>query len=573
MDNHVIDSIGDAVVLISKDKRLLYANREASKSLGIAQETIANREKCCEVMNLDICFGKCPADSIDEPGEVVNNYLVKRKGQDFTYCVSTSILPGKGGEKDGIIHTIKSMDMVGRLMEEQRKTQEQLRRQRMKMQAILDSIADGVFSVDSEGRIDHFSRSMEKITGFCEEEVLGKHCSEVLRGNICGTDCPISWSVKERQGIEKCREVIVAKDGRPVPVFLTTSLPIDEGEGMGVVCTVHDRSEIEGLRRELASTPFLPELIGKSKKMKDLFALIETISGTDATVLIEGETGTGKELLARTVHQESSRSRGPFVTVNCSALSPFLLESELFGHAKGAFTGAIRDKKGILETAQGGTLFFDEISEITSQTQVKLLRFLQFREFERVGETESRKVDMRVIAATNRDLKKVVKEGGFREDLFHRLNVIPVNVPTLRERKEDIPLLVKHFIKKHGKTNPKVEGISSRGLKNLLEHQWPGNVRELENAVMFAMASCPGRRIERMCLPPDVRNLPTDDYPQTGEIDIAKDDLDQIEKQRIVKALMENNWKVIKAAEAVGYSRITMWRRMKKFGIKLPNRN
>ncbi|MDH3259023.1 MAG: sigma 54-interacting transcriptional regulator, partial [Deltaproteobacteria bacterium] len=499
-------------------------------------------------------------------------YLVKRKGDDKKYCVSTSILTDEEGQKDGIVHTIKSMEMVGRLIDEQRKTQEQLRRGRMKMQAIFDSIADGVFSVDREGTITHFSRSMEKITGFSEEEVLGKQCAEVLRGNICETDCPIVWSVKEKKGIEKCREVIVTKDCRTVPVYLTTSLPLDGGEFTGVVCTVHDRSEIEGLRRELQRTTVFPEMIGKSKKMTDLFALIKTVSGSDVPVLIEGETGTGKELVARVIHQRSSRNRGPFVAVNCSALSPFLLESELFGHAKGAFTGAIKDKKGKLEVADGGTLFLDEVSEINPDVQVKLLRFLQFREFERVGETETRKVDMRVIAATNRDLKKMAREGKFRKDLYYRLNGITVGVPPLRQRKEDIPLLVEHFINKHKKTNPDVEGVSSRGIKNLIEHSWPGNARELENAVMYAMASCPGRRIERMCLPPDVRNIPADECPQAGEMNITGDDLEHIEKQRVVEALMEYNWKVIKAAESIGYSRITMWRRMKKFGIRLPNR-
>ncbi len=514
MSHKVIDSIGDSVVLISNDKKITYVNRMARKLLGIDLDAIDGDITCCDLLNLDICTEKCPVETLSDSQDVINSYLVKREGDETPFCVSTSILEDCEGNREGIVHTIKSMEIVGRLIEEQKYTQELLRRGRMKMEAIFNAIADGVFGVDMEGRIIHFNRSMEKITGYSEDEVLGKHCSEILKGNICENDCPLAWSIKEGQGIEKCREVIVTKDGRSIPVFLTTSLPVDKGESMGVVCIIHDRSEIEALRKELKKTRYFPEIIGKSKKMQDLFELVDSVSGTDVTVLIEGETGTGKELVARAIHQRSTRNRGPFVVVNCSALSPFLLESELFGHGKGAFTGAIKDKKGKLEIADGGTLFLDEISEISNEAQLKLLRFLQSREFERVGETKTRVVDIRVIGATNRDLKNMVREEKFREDLFYRLNVIPARVPPLRERREDIPLLVEHFIQKHRKINPGVEGVSRRGLRNLIEHNWPGNVRELENAIMYAMASCPGRRIERMCLP---LSFPIEMHNLTGQ--------------------------------------------------------
>lgn len=568
MQRNMIDSIGEAVVFVSENKRIAYANRSARKLFGIDLGTLDDTVKCCDVLNLDMCAEVCPAERLSSEDEVVNNYPVKREGSAAPYCVSTSIFVDDEGNRDGIVHTIKSMEFVGRPAREQKKIGDRLRRERMRMQAIFDSIADGVYTVDGDGRILNFSKSMEKLTGFCEEEVLGKNCADVLRGNICATDCPISWGLKEKKGVEKCREVIVTKDGRAVPVFVTTSPHMDESEFAGVICTVHDRSEIEGLRRELHRARFFPEMIGRSKKMVHLLERLDAVSVTDATVLIEGETGTGKELVSRAIHQRSDRNRGPFVAVDCSALPPSLAERALFGHEKGAFTGSERDEKGKLEMAEGGTLFLDEISNIPPEVQIKLLHFLQFGEFERVGGTKSRKADIRVIAATDRDLKGLAMEGNFSEDLYHRLKEVYIHVPPLRDRKVDIPLLVEHFIEKHGKLNPRIEGVSKRVLKLLSDYSWPGNVRELENAVLFAMASCPGKRIGHSCLPPELRNLPFVVCPH-----VSIDDLETIEKQRLQNALIANNWRVIKAAESIGYSRITMWRRMKKFGIKLPNRS
>jgi PAS domain S-box-containing protein len=440
------------------------------------------------------------------------------------------------------------------------------------MQAILESIADGIFSVNRDGEITHFNPSMEKITGFSSKEVLGKKCKSVLKGSACSSDCPVRWSVGEGERVETCRETITSCDGRAIPVHLTTSPIFESGVVTGVVCSVNDRTEIELLKNELAETTPFREIVGISKPMCNLYTSIKSASDTEVNVIIEGETGTGKELVARAIHLRSNRKHAPFVFVNCSVLPLFLLESELFGHVKGAFTGAYKDKKGKFEAAEGGTLFLDEISEISHEIQIKLLRFLQSKEFEMVGETKTRKVDVRIIAATNKNMAKLVKSGEFREDLFYRLNVFPIIVPPLRERKEDIPLLVEYFLDKHRRVNKDIEGLSSRAFKHLIEYHWPGNVRQLENAVMFSMASCPTKRIGRSFLPPEISKISQDEKPSLATRLIDDHDAMSIEKMRIVRALKEHNWHVTKTAGSLSYSRTTLWRRMKNLSITLPNR-
>ena len=572
-DDLISEFVGFPIVFISPAKKFYYANRNARDLLGIKNNTDISSMNCCDIMKMDICNRECPITRIKSEGEVVYDYFVRRACSEARYCVSTSVVNDSAGKKTGIIHSIKDMEMVMKIVEDQKRTQETLEIHQLKMQAILESIADGIFSVNRAGEITHFNQSMEKITGFSSEEALGKSCKSVLKGSACVSDCPIRWSVGESERVETCKEMIVSREGKTIPVHLTTSPIMENGVVIGVVCSVNDRTEIELLRNQLADGAPFREIVGESKKMGDLYTSIESVSDTDVNVLIEGETGTGKELVARAIHQRSNRNRAPFVTVNCAALPLFLLESELFGHVKGAFTGAVKDRKGKFEAAEGGTLFLDEISEVSHEIQLKLLRFLQSKEFEMVGETRTRKVDVRIIAATNKNMAELVSNGEFREDLFYRLNVFPVKVPPLRDRKEDIPLLVEHFLDKHRRLNRETEGISSRAFKHLIEYGWPGNVRQLENAVMFAMASCPEKRINRSFLPPEITKLPLQEKTFPAPHFIDNHDAVSIEKLRIVRALTKHNWQVTRTAESLSYSRTTLWRRMKKLSITLPNRN
>ncbi|MEO0123210.1 MAG: sigma-54 dependent transcriptional regulator [candidate division WOR-3 bacterium] len=318
------------------------------------------------------------------------------------------------------------------------------------------------------------------------------------------------------------------------------------------------------LRRELEKRFRLEDLIGKSPKMQKIFELIKTVAPTRSTVLIRGESGTGKELVARAIHNLGPRSKGPFVATACGAMPETLLEAELFGYEKGAFTGALSQHKGRIEMADRGTLFLDEIGDISLKTQVDLLRFLQEREFRRVGGKELIKVDTRVIAATNKKLEEMIREGTFREDLYYRLNVITIEIPPLRERKEDIPLLLEHFLKKFNLENKKdISGISSDAMELLLSYDWPGNVRELENVIEHAVVVTKGREIGKKDLP---KNL-VDKFliPQFTNKDLR---LDTMEKEHILNVLRIYNWNIKKTAQVLGINRVTLYNKMEKYGLK-----
>jgi DNA-binding NtrC family response regulator len=318
------------------------------------------------------------------------------------------------------------------------------------------------------------------------------------------------------------------------------------------------------LRKELKKQFYFQDLISKSRKMQDIFELARTVAKSNSTILILGESGTGKELLARAVHQESLRADASFISVSCAALTETLLESELFGHEKGAFTHAIAQKKGKFEMANGGTIFLDEIGDIGPKLQLDLLRVLQEKEFSRVGGNEVIKIDVRVIAATNRDLKKAIEEGKFRDDLYYRLNVISILIPPLRERKEDIPLLVEHFIEKHNiEMEKKIEGISPEALNQVMAHDWPGNVRELENTIERAMVITKGNIIK-------VEDLGL--HLQQGEVSLTVVSVDKslkaIEREHIVKVLKENDWNIQRSAEILGIDRVTLYNKIKKYELK-----
>jgi len=323
--------------------------------------------------------------------------------------------------------------------------------------------------------------------------------------------------------------------------------------------------EISHLRKELQKQYQFYDLISKSAAMQKVFDLAHTIAKSNSNILILGESGTGKELLARAIHNESLRAAGPFIAVSCVALTESLLESELFGHEKGSFTDAIAQKKGKFELADRGTIFLDEIGDINPKLQLSLLRVLQEKEFTRVGGIKSIKVDVRIIAATNRDLKKAVDEGKFRDDLYYRLNVIAIELPPLREHKEDIPLLVHHFIEKFNiEMGGKVERIAEEALDILMKYDWPGNVRELENVIERAMVITRGTLIkaEDLHLSPQV-------LKEKGAVPSSDDKtIKSIEKKHIARVLEENNWNVQKSAEQLGIDRVTLYNKIKKYKLQ-----
>ncbi|HUU03462.1 MAG TPA: sigma 54-interacting transcriptional regulator [Myxococcota bacterium] len=431
--------------------------------------------------------------------------------------------------------------------------------------AVLDSIADGVFTVDRDWKIAYFNRAAEKITGVKRDEAIGRHCFEVFRANICEDGCRLRQSIESGEATVNQSAYIVRGDGKRIPISISTAVLKDNrGVITGGVETFRDLSVIETLRKELKQRYSFHDIVSKNMKMLELFKILPQVAFSDSSVLIEGESGTGKELVARAIHGLSRRAEGPLVSVNCAALPDSLLESELFGHMAGAFTDAKKDRPGRFTLADGGTIFLDEIGDISPAMQVRLLRVLQEKTFEPLGGTKTHKVDVRVLAASNRNLYKLVEGGSFRKDLFYRINIVTLSIPPLRERREDVPLLVEHFIEHFNRLRGKeVSHISPEAMQLLMRHPFEGNVRELANIIEHAFVLCPGGILMPEHLPERFRDHKRSG-PQAGS-------LQEIEAQQIRAALERNGYNRALTAAELGIHKTTLWRKMKKLGLSNQN--
>jgi len=445
-----------------------------------------------------------------------------------------------------------------------------------KLQTLLQTVPTGIYTVDAKGTITSWNPAMERMTGIPSAGAVGRHCS-VLQCSNCPKEtesCPLF----KKGSIADVECTITRPDGRVVYVLKNARVMRDgSDEAIGAVETLTDisalkaaREEVEEAREALGQIHGLGDLVGKNHRMQEIYTLIKQAAASNATVLITGESGTGKELAASAIHYHSSRRDKPFVKVNCSALSESLLESELFGHVRGAFTGAVGDKVGRFEAADGGTLLLDEIGEASQLIQLKLLRVLQEQEFERVGETRTRRVDVRVIASTNRDLRALMRQGKFREDLFYRLSVFPLRLPPLRDRKDDIPLLVGRFIEKfNAETGKRIGGLSHDAMRAVLDYCWPGNVRELENAFEHAFVTCESAEIDLFDLPQEIRraeyrrSVCVEEAPPARRISAGTD------RAALLSLLGACGWNKAEVARRLNISRTAVWKRMKKLGIPL----
>src|SRR4030066_490522 len=371
---------------------------------------------------------------------------------------------------------------------------------------ILNSIADGVFTTDNDGKITFMNKAGEEITGFSNREAIGHYCFDIFRADICQSRCALKETLKTKKEIINLPATILKKGGQKVPISISTAvLKNERGQIIGGVETFRDLSAMEELKKELSEKYTLGDIISKNHLIHDIFNILPNIAGSDSTVLIQGASGTGKELFAKAIHNLSLRKNKPFIKVNCGALPDTLLESELFGYEKGAFTDARKDKPGRFALAHGGAIFLDEVGDLSPSLQVKLLRVLQEKEYEPLGSTSAKKADVRIIAATNKDLWKLVNEGKFRDDLYYRLNVVKIDLPSLSQRREDIPLLIDAFIRKFNvKMGKKISGVSDKVLRLLLKYDYPGNVRELENIIEHAFVLCGEDRIDLDCLPKEI---------------------------------------------------------------------
>lgn len=451
---------------------------------------------------------------------------------------------------------------------------------------VVDTMAEGVFVVDASRSIVLWNKAMEALTGYPDSEALGKECSflqcEGLRTSGGGPrSCPLHGQSEAGAGQREC--LLRGRHGEQIPVLKNACILKDaNGQTVGLVETITDLRPLKYLEQQVAeldhaSVPVrrMGRLVGKSHRMQTVYERIHLAANSQATVLILGETGTGKELVAEAIHFASARKHGPFVKVNCSALSENLLESELFGHVEGAFTGAIKDKIGRFEAADKGTILLDEIGDISPLIQLKLLRVLQEREIEPVGSSETRKVDVRIIAATNKDVRSLVREERFREDLYYRLRVFQIDMPALREHKEDIPLLAEAFMQRfNGETGKSIQTLSSEVRHCFMDYCWPGNVRELENAIEHAYVTCQNDEIGLFDLPSELRkmelraaeclrNIEEDHGAKSSPRAGAQT------REQLVAALKTCGWNKAEAARRLGLNRATVWRKMKQWGIPL----
>ena len=426
---------------------------------------------------------------------------------------------------------------------------------------IFQSISEGVFTVDENRIITAFNKAAEQITGFGAREAVGKHCFDIFRTELCHTRCPLKDTLQHHDKVEDARVSILTKEGLELPIGVSTEVLRDGGgRVVGAVEFFQDLSHIEDLHRCLAEKKTLEDIVSVNHQMKELVRLLPDVAKSECNVLIEGPSGSGKELLAQVIHNLSPRKYGPYIKINCAALPATLLESELFGYEKGAFTDAKRDKPGKFCLANGGTLLLDEISEMEPPLQVKLLRVLNNGEYQPLGSTKTMHADARILAATNADLEACIAAGTFREDLYFRINVVGLRIPPLRERPADIPILVDHFVKQfRRKTRKPIRRVAPETLAMLRRYAFPGNVRELENAVEHAFVMCHGEEILPQHLPAAIGREGAAVARVTSE--------KQSEREEILEALSRHHGNRSKAARELGIHRTTLWRKARMYGF------
>ncbi len=446
---------------------------------------------------------------------------------------------------------------------------------------ILESISDGVFTVDAQWRVTSFNRAAEAITGIPRAEAVGKLCHEVFKSNMCERECPLRSTMRSGKPIINAAGYCISPGGERIPISVSTALLVDaDGRVIGGAETFRDLREIEELKQHLGLSPVEGDYSSRSPAMRSVVDLLPTVAASAATVLIEGETGTGKEVTARAIHARSAHAAGPFVAVNCGALPDTLLESELFGYKKGAFTGADKDKPGRFKQADKGTLFLDEIGDISPAMQVKLLRVLQEGVYEPLGATVSERTAARIVCATNQPLRELVEKGAFRRDLFYRINVITLSLPPLRRRMEDLPDLAEHFLRTYKlRMGKSIQGFTEDFYAALYAYAWPGNIRELENVVERAVVLCARPRIDASYLPPELRSagvaspgLPPEGASAAGARETSAQDEFRasraVAEERLIReALEQTGWNRSRAAALLGIHRATLYRKMEKYHL------
>ncbi|SHO44682.1 sigma 54-interacting transcriptional regulator [Desulfopila aestuarii] len=547
----VLNAVADGVFTVNEKGEITSFNRAAEKITGWKEKEVLGKS-CAEVLLSSTNTTSCTlAACMRERTAIIDReiFIIGKDGYSIPVSVSAAPFLDPNGNVLGGVESFR--DNTNRLQ----------------TQLILDSVADGVFTVDRNWRITSFNLAAERITGWSREKAVGQFCSDVFHSSICGKNCAIAESLYTGKPVASRTITIQDLRDNCTSVSISAAPLLDlEGNVVGGVETFRDLSVEISLRQQLMKNFTFDAIISKSPSMQRLFQILPDISRSESNVLILGESGTGKELIARAIFNASARNDKPFVIVNCGALPETLLESELFGYKAGAFTDAKKDRQGRFAAAEGGTLFLDEIGDIPQSVQVKLLRVLQHKVYEPLGSNTPLTANVRILAATNRELSQLVQEGQFRDDLFYRLNVVNILLPPLRERIEDIPLLITHFVEKFRAEKQKdIVGVSDEVMNILMHHNYPGNIRELENIIEYGFILCPGGYIQLAHLPESVaeRQLPTG-QTVTG---VEGMPLAELEKQAILISLERNDWKRMKTCRELGISKDTLRRKLHSYGF------
>jgi len=559
---HVLDELNIGAFTVDVKRKVSAMNLSAQALVGLKEVETIGRD-CREVFVGVPCLASCPFKSrghasLDEP-------IIQIKDEDqATHLVTRMATPVFGSDH----HTVGCMtilqdhspiaDLIDRIHYEERS-----------LKIILDNLDIGIFTIDKGGRITFFNTAAEKISGFKRREILGEPCSVIFGGTEAREVCSMKDTIVNGQSRSSREGKMITRDGVPIPIRANyMSLRNEKGTIVGGLTTFHDLTLVQQLKQAMRDRYTFHDMIGRSPAMQKIFEMINVVAATDATILIEGATGTGKDLLAKVIHSASRRFDKSFVKVNCAAIPDNLLESEMFGYVKGAFTGAERDKTGRFQEADGGTIFLDEIGDLPLALQAKLLRVLEDKEFYRLGSRHTVKVNVRIISASNRNLEHLVAKRLFREDLYYRLNVFRIELPELRDRRVDLPILIGHILRRlSAARGSRLSEVSEKVMEVLLNYHYPGNVRELENILEHALIICQEDSIQLTHLPEYLRMRPV--VRKAKPADSAKPGFPSENKEHaeLLAALEQFSWHRQKAARALGMDRTTLWRKMKKYGL------
>ncbi len=564
--NREILVIPDGICVVSPDFTIVTFNQAAERITGYEARTVVGEQ--LSLLFPDTADGRDYVGDALRQGEPYSNLWLDIHCADGTVKnVLASITP-VWKNRDRIISAVvvfRDTREMSLMAEELSARTSELIDERNKLEAVFNSNIEGTFTIDNDWNVTSFNNSAVAITGYRKDEAIGKKCWEIFRSPRCRNGCHMETTMARRKATIGNELVIQSASGKSIPIRVNSGILINNRNvKMGAVETFIDITEIKNLIEHISDKFQFGNIIGNSKPMEKMFSLFESVSQTESTVMLTGESGTGKELAARAIHLHSARKNGPFIALNCSAFAESLIESELFGHEEGAFTGATKMKIGRFELANGGTLFLDEIGDISLPLQTKLLRILETKQFERVGGTAALPINARIITATNKNLAEEMRAGKFREDLYYRINVVNIHLPALRERIEDLPLLMDHFIKGFNKLFTKtIEGVSKDVYGIFTQYAWPGNIRELENVLEHCFVLCRGAVIETEHLPEKITRSPG---PQIVRAP-AGQPLKKAEKETIVRMLEKHSGNKTLTAAGLGIDPSTLWRKMKRLGI------